>query len=94
MPVLLPGGLHSDADPTAMLHICDTLGSRNLEPMDFVARGRFLYVSLRNVVISIKSTHATSFNAMGQLDPLGLTLAININNIWYRIWQCCTHTYH
>ena len=75
MPVVLAGGLHSDA---AMLHICETLGSRNLEPMGLLARGRFLYVSLRNVVISIKSTHATSFNAMGQFDPLGLTLATNV----------------
>ena len=76
MPVLLVGGL--DSDP-AMLHICETLGSRKRDPIGLLARGRFRYVSLRKVVISIKRTHATSFNAIGQFDPLGLTLAVYYN---------------
>ena len=37
--------------------------------------GKFLYVSLMKVVISKRRTHAINRNAVGQLVPLGLTLA-------------------
>jgi len=42
-------------------------------------------------VISISSTQATSFNAVGQLVPFGFTLAINMYNMVKEIdasWSC------